>query len=260
MVLALIFAIDQTTINVVGGRKCWPIYLTLGNIPKKARRLHHLHSSVFIGYMPILNLEKHSTTVATRRRLKLDLYSECWKSIIESLGAKVLGGDAIVFRDPSGKYYSGYPRVAAFAVDYAEQAQLTTLKWMSCPHCFQERESWGVPGAVITHLRKYVDMKDAFEQGRAQDYELQDRYNVFWSLKTVVDIYDIFPLDPLHQLQKGVFEHLRNWLECYWRDEYGDAKAIKMMGEFNRRYISLLLASCLHVDLSKVSYSDSFSY
>lgn len=40
----------------MGGKEAWPVYLTIGNIPKDVRKRVSSHSSILIGYLPVTHL------------------------------------------------------------------------------------------------------------------------------------------------------------------------------------------------------------
>ncbi|KAF8594043.1 hypothetical protein BDV93DRAFT_459758 [Ceratobasidium sp. AG-I] len=75
-VVPIILASDKTHLTTqMGGKEAWPVYLTIGNIPKDVRKQVSSHSSILIGYLPVtrLSIFKDSTRGDEKKRL----FHEC---------------------------------------------------------------------------------------------------------------------------------------------------------------------------------------
>ena len=76
----------------------YPIYLTIGNIPKSTRRKPSHHAQLLIGYIPTTKLEG-MTNHAARRRAQANLYHSCMRTVLALItvygesGIPMKGGD-----------------------------------------------------------------------------------------------------------------------------------------------------------------------
>ncbi|KAJ3717338.1 hypothetical protein C8R42DRAFT_553249, partial [Lentinula raphanica] len=136
-VAPVILATDKTQLTQFSGSKsAYPVYLTIGNIPKELRRKPGSRACVLIAY---LSVDKLSKKGLSKTQIKLRNYQVFHKSmamILESLkvardpagpGVEMVGGDGAVRRV--------YPILAAYVCDYPEQCLVTCTKYGTCPKC-----------------------------------------------------------------------------------------------------------------------------
>ncbi|KAI5886302.1 uncharacterized protein SCHCODRAFT_02439323, partial [Schizophyllum commune H4-8] len=110
---SLIIASDKTQLtNFSGGKSAYPVYLTLGNLPKAIRRKPSMHACVLIAYLPVSKVSKGSLTPLIDAGLS---------------GIEMVGGDGYVRRV--------HPVLAAYVADYPEQCLVTCSKNGTCPKC-----------------------------------------------------------------------------------------------------------------------------
>ncbi|KAI0681907.1 hypothetical protein BC835DRAFT_1409663 [Cytidiella melzeri] len=157
--------------------------LTIDNISKGVRRSLSSHGTVWIGYLPVAELE--SAPKAKRSVLAHQLFHDCMHSLLEPLVAAGREGVDVA-----------YPIVAAYIVDNPEQCLITCCQENHCLKCLQlshqhALEGNKLPGFAEAGLR-------AIHPFRA---ELPH-----------CDIFACLTPDLLHQLHKGVFkDHTVKW-------------------------------------------------
>ncbi|KAL1711664.1 hypothetical protein EV715DRAFT_177417, partial [Schizophyllum commune] len=130
----LIVTSDKTQLtNFSGGISAYPVYLTLGNIPKAIRRKPGMHACVLIAYLPTSKVTSHTISVQEARNRQARLFHEVMRHVFGPLvdagraGIEMAGGDGVVRRV--------HPVLAAYVADYPEQCLVTCSKSGTCPKC-----------------------------------------------------------------------------------------------------------------------------
>ena len=186
---------------------CYPLYLTIGNIPKKIWRTYSQHAYVLVGYLPYLNAtgrEGNQTAFIEAKRM---LYHECMKTImkdledatlvyilsriipsmlwlLESLSrlsniylSPLLNHRGRLWKCSDGQTRNYYPVVAAFQVDYPESQMLTlTRQNNACPTCMARKIDFG--NLAKKHDARTPELATCL-YNRAKDIEES------WSVKNV---------------------------------------------------------------------------
>ncbi|KAI1784561.1 hypothetical protein LXA43DRAFT_976630 [Ganoderma leucocontextum] len=130
----VILATDKTQLTQFsGGKSAYPIYLTLGNLPKAVRRKSSLHPCVLLGYLSVDKVARDSLTHRELTARNQRLFHESMRIILEPLreaglnGVRMTGGD--------GAVHLVFPILAAYVADYPEQCLVTCTKYGTCPKC-----------------------------------------------------------------------------------------------------------------------------
>jgi hypothetical protein len=121
-------------------KNAYPIYLTIGNIPKEIRCKPSSRAYVLLGYLPTTKLET-VTNKAARRRLLANLYHSCMGKILEPL--QECGKTGINMVTADGQKHRNHPLFATFIGDYPEQVLTTCTRTGECPKCPTDRYSLG---------------------------------------------------------------------------------------------------------------------
>ncbi|KIL58542.1 hypothetical protein M378DRAFT_54821, partial [Amanita muscaria Koide BX008] len=95
-VVPILLSSDRTQVTVFGSKTAYPVYLTIGNLPKDIRRKPSCGGQVLLAYLPASKL-KHVACVASRRRMLANLFHFCLRKILEPL--ETAGTEGIVMRD-----------------------------------------------------------------------------------------------------------------------------------------------------------------
>jgi hypothetical protein len=96
----LIVSSDKTQLTLFRDKQAYPVYLTIGNIPKAIRRKPSLHAQLLMGYIPTAKLEGISNKSAQRRALA-NLFHSCMDAILGPIasygetGLPMMSGDGV---------------------------------------------------------------------------------------------------------------------------------------------------------------------
>ncbi|KAJ7790991.1 hypothetical protein B0H14DRAFT_3115482 [Mycena olivaceomarginata] len=112
----VIIATDKTQLTQFSsGRSAYPVYLTLGNIPKALRR------------------QTLAKCLVTSRNQKL--FHASMRMILQPLIAA--GNDGMDVEGGDGKTRRVYPILASYVADYPEQCLVACSKYGTCPKCLR---------------------------------------------------------------------------------------------------------------------------
>lgn len=219
----VILATDKTQLTQFSGNKCaYPVYLTLGNIPRAIRRKPSEHACILIGYLPVSKVDKQGLTKRERKARMQKLFHMTMRLILKPLvkagkeGVNVTGGDGCVRRV--------YPILASYVADYPEQCLVTCSKYGTCPKCQcpADKLEADAPADPRTPCRTKDIIRDAWAAGRTpanaeaicmeRDVSGTVR-DPFWADLPYADIHLSITPDVLHQLYQGVFKHIVSWCQ-----------------------------------------------
>lgn len=221
----VILATDKTQLTQFsGGKSAYPIYLTLGNIPKAIRRKPSLHPCVLLGYLSVDKVSRASLTRQEQRARTQRLFHESMRVILEPLvdagrtGIEMTGGDGAVRRV--------YPILAAYVADYPEQCLVACSKYGVCPKCRTPSDQLGMPTAGDVRTPEWTEriIEEAgthtmgsshvkFHQYCMENGVSGSVHRPFWSDLPHANIHDAITPDVLHQLYQGVLKHLVSWCQ-----------------------------------------------
>ncbi|KAJ7694865.1 hypothetical protein B0H17DRAFT_931310 [Mycena rosella] len=241
-IVPVIISTDKTQTTMFRNKAAYPVYMTLGNIPKDIRRKPSRQGYILIGYLPTTRLD-HITVAAARRRAVANLYHACMRKILGPLkdaglnGVEMASGDGVVRRC--------HPILAIFAGDYPEQALVAGIKTGQCPVCPVPLEELGeldfddmyeprdLP-TVLEALAKADGNATEFTQACAAA-GIKPIYHPFWEDLPFVNIYLSITPDVLHQLYQGVIKHVVAWVKEAFGPAEIDARCRRMPPNHNTR-------------------------
>jgi Plavaka transposase len=211
----------------------YPVYLTIGNIPKHIRRKPSRQGQVLLAYLPTSKLD-HITNKASRRRCMSNLFHYCMRSIIKPLekagreGINLVSGDGAVRRC--------YPILAAYVGDYPEQLLVSIVKSGNCPVCPAPREDIENWDNILEPRDTcgIIDALNSISQGATEftkacaDKGIKPVQCVFWKDLPFVNIYSSIMPDILHQLFQGILKHLIVWIRVACGDAEIDARCRRL--------------------------------
>jgi len=131
-IIPIIISSDKTLLTHFRDKMAYPIYLTIGNIPKDIRRKPSHHAQILIGYIPVTKLELISNKAARRRGLA-NLFHLCMGHVLASI--RSCGETGTMMMSGDGVWRRCHPILAIFVGDYPEQALVTCTYNGQCPKC-----------------------------------------------------------------------------------------------------------------------------
>ncbi|KAG2071645.1 hypothetical protein BDR04DRAFT_1128078 [Suillus decipiens] len=189
-IVPVIISTDKTQVTVFRNKTAYPVYLTIGNIPKEIRR-------------------KPSAA---------NLYHACMSRILSPL--EKAGLDGLVMQSGDGVSRHCHPLFACFVGDYPEQLLATGIKTTECPKCDippDELESSTTP-FEIRNFDAVLEALTTIDVGALEFVQACRKAGIkpivhpFWEKLPYINIFQAVTPDVLHQLYQGLVKHLLNWL------------------------------------------------
>ncbi|KAN0130983.1 hypothetical protein V8E53_011116 [Lactarius tabidus] len=215
-VIPVIISSDKTQLTLFRGKTAYPVYLTIGNIPKAIRRKPSRHAQILVAYIPTTKLEG-ITNKSGRRRALANLYHSCMKLIMSPITA--YGETGIPMMSGDGIWRRCHPIYAIFVGDYPEQTLVTCTHNNQCPKCVVPYDQLGSYNTFLP--RNYDEARDAhlLSDGDAHAFHSachkagqKPVFHPFWESLPLTNIFISIAPDILHQLLQGVFKTLVGWL------------------------------------------------
>src|ERR1700677_1189623 len=160
----VIVATDKTQLTqFTGGKSAYPIYLTLGNLPKAICRKPSHHACVLIGYLSVDKIQRYKLTNKEHRARNQRLFHESMRLILAPLmdagrtGVEMTGGD--------GAVCNIYPILASYVADYPEQCLVSCSKYGTCPKCQCPADKLQDPTPFAARTQQWT--LDVIEQAKA---------------------------------------------------------------------------------------------
>ncbi|KAG2158664.1 uncharacterized protein EDB93DRAFT_1237945 [Suillus bovinus] len=218
-IIPIIISTDKTQVTMFHNKSTYPVYLTIGNIPKEICCKPSRGAHILLAYLPTTRLE-HITNKASRRRSIANLYHACLSRVLALL--QHAGLEGINMRTGDGALCHCHPLFASFVGDYPEQLLATGIKFGDCPKCDVEKDDTE-SNTVQLHLRKIGEVLDALaalDQGNLAFVRtcaavgIKPVIHPFWEKLPFANIFQSVTPDVLHQLYQGLVKHILAWLEA----------------------------------------------
>ncbi|TFK85635.1 hypothetical protein K466DRAFT_601004 [Polyporus arcularius HHB13444] len=229
-IIPIIVSSDKTQLTLFGNKTAYPVYLTIGNLPKDVRRKPGRRGQILLAYLPTSRLE-HITNKAARRRVLANLFHKCMSTILKPLVHAGINGISIVSGD--GATRRGHPIFAVYIGDYPEQLLVTCCKNGTCPKCDIPRDDVGNTTNTRRNLRDLKKVLNALGEAdnsatafskACREAGIKPVRHPFWVDLPYVDIFRSITPDILHQLYQGMVKHLLAWLKAAYGAEELDAR------------------------------------
>ncbi|KAI0343815.1 hypothetical protein BDW22DRAFT_1477302 [Trametopsis cervina] len=232
-IVPIILTSDKTQVTLFRGKTAYPVYLTIGNIPKEIRRKPSRQAHILLAYLPTTRLE-HVTNKAARRRMVTNVYHTAMRHILSPLknaglaGVPMASGDGVLRRT--------HPILAAHGGDYLENFLVVGCKMGECPRCTVPTGELGsihteYPlrnlGKVLDALRKFDSAPLEFPQA-CQEAGIKQIPHPYWEELPYCNIFTAIPPDILHQLYQGLVKHLISWIISVFDNNEIDARCRRL--------------------------------
>ncbi|KAJ7856057.1 hypothetical protein B0H14DRAFT_3085330 [Mycena olivaceomarginata] len=238
-IIPIIISSDKTQLTVFGNKTAYPVYMTIGNIPKEIRRKPSRRGYVLLGYLPTSRM-KNIKNKSARRRILGNVFHACMAHILAPL--KEAGKTGIPMTSGDGVTRRGHPIYATFVGDYPEQVLVTAVKTGECPTCEVPRNELGEDTDFpLRDLEAILTALDALDEGptiyaqACADAGIKPIYHPFWEGLPYTNIYRAISPDILHQLYQGVIKHLIAWVTACSGEAEVDARCRRLPPNHNIR-------------------------
>ena len=194
----------------------YPVYLTIGNIPKDIRRKPSRRAQILIGYIPTTSFPG-ITNKSAQIRAQANLFHACMEMALAPI--QKYGERGIPMMTADGVWRRCHPIFAVFIGDHPEQALVTCTYQGRCPKCQVSRDQTGEYGEFP--LRIHTDAVDIYHLADDDVYKfhkackaagIKPVYHPFWQSLPFADVYQSITPDVLHQLLQGIVRHIVTWL------------------------------------------------
>ena len=217
-IIPILISSDKTRVVAFGSKTAYPVYLTIGNIPKELRRKPSRRTHILLGYLPTTPL-RHVSSTASRRRMLANLFHHCLGQMLKPLQSLIKTGP-IEMSSGDGIVRRAFPIFACFVGDYPEQVLVSGCKTGDCPRCPARFKELGELKEDYEYrdLAKILEALATFEQDPAgygaacSKAGIKPIVHPFWRTLPHSDIYLGITPDILHQLYQGVMKHLVSWI------------------------------------------------
>ncbi|KAH9941883.1 uncharacterized protein BXZ73DRAFT_41443 [Epithele typhae] len=249
-VIPVIISSDKTQLTQFGSKVAYPVYLTIGNLPKHIRCKPSRQGQILLAYLPATRMQ-HVSNKASRRRVLANLFHTCLSHALAPLRAA--GADGIPIMSGDGVTRRGHPLLACYVGDYPEQVLVTGCKTGECPKCPIPASTLGdehIPSPPLRNLPHVLNALATIEQDprgyskACSDAGIKPLYHPFWESLPHANIYMSITPDVLHQLHQGVLKHLIAWLKDAFGTEELDARCQRLPPNHNARHFGKGI-SCL---------------
>jgi hypothetical protein len=140
-IVPIIISSDKTQITLFRNKSAYPVYLTIGNLPKEIRRKPSQQGQILLAYLPTDRLE-HITNKASRHRTVTNLFHAGMTQLLEPL--RSAGRDGVKLKSGDGVWRRCHPILASYVGDYPEQVLVTCAYYGDCASCDTEKHELGV--------------------------------------------------------------------------------------------------------------------
>lgn len=219
----LIIATDKTQLmQFSGGKQAYPVYITLGNIPRELRCKPSEQACVLLAYFPVNKIDKEGLATRELSGRHARLFHDCMRHLLHPLEAA--GKEGVDMTSADGCTRHVYPILASYVADFPEQCLVACSKYGTCPKCRipateLHASSAGLPRtqdwtlSVMRDAQRDTDQELHYFKACMRQEVSGYVYRPFWDGLPYTNIHLSITPDVLHQLYQGVLKHVISWVE-----------------------------------------------
>ncbi|KAF8596730.1 hypothetical protein BDV93DRAFT_405243, partial [Ceratobasidium sp. AG-I] len=139
-VVPIILSSDATQLtNFSGGKSAWPVYVTIGNIPKSIRAKISSYSTLLLAYLPVAKLQCFPA------KERGDQVSRLFHASMTEILAPLItaGRDGVEMNCGDGFVRHCFPILAAYIADNPEQTLIAGCQKNLCHRCIVKHDQRG---------------------------------------------------------------------------------------------------------------------
>ena len=219
-IIPIIISTDKTQLTLFRGKLAYPVYITIGNLPKDIRRKPSMQGQILLAYLPVTKL-KHVKNNKARRRLQANLFHAGLRFLLQPTAEPAV--DGVSMRCGDGHVRRCHPIFAIHVGDYPEQCEVTCVKSRQCPTCdvdVDQLGDWHPEWLANPSLYNLEDVLDAIDSFGHKDWKkfceaagIRPVYRPYWAKLPYADPFLSICPDILHQIYQGLIKHLLEWLK-----------------------------------------------
>ncbi|KAG1884783.1 hypothetical protein F4604DRAFT_1977115 [Suillus subluteus] len=191
----VIITTDKTQLMQYSGNKtAYPVYMTLGNLPRSLRRGPSQHACVLVAYLSVSKSVGQELTKKHKSAHIQQIFHDSMHFILEPLKEAGKHGIEVVFGD--GYVRRVYPILTCYVADYPEQCLVMCAKYGTCPKCMASENDLGKSEAS---RRRAHNFQDRCKQHLISGAVTQP----FWDGFPLCNTHLSITPDILHQLYQG---------------------------------------------------------
>ncbi|KAI0083523.1 hypothetical protein BDY19DRAFT_900159 [Irpex rosettiformis] len=238
-IIPVIISSDKTQLTLFRNKSAYPVYITIGNLPKAIRRKGSRHGQILLGYLPAEHFD-HITNKAERRRAVSLIFHACMDIILKPLQDAGING--ILLASGDGVVRRCHPIFSNYIADYPEQVLVTLTSHGECPTCPIPTDELHL-GKVLPprELQPILDALRIADKNLTHFIEACKGVGIkaiphpFWEKLPYANIYRSITPDILHQLYQGLVKHLLEWLMDIFGAAELDARCQRLPENHNVR-------------------------
>ena len=251
-IIPLLLASDKTMLSQHHGDvSAWPVYLTIGNLDNETRRKQDVPGSILFGIIPVgtgnakAEVYHRSLKTMLERRVSFNNLPAAESNAYMRIALEEASQIGLEIECADGQTRLCFPIIAGFMADYEEQTIITGIASTTCPICTvpprhrQDLCQWPQwPPRTHEYTQKLIarqrdaGLPKATQTSRQESNTINikrrdlwidwvhDVENFAWS-HPYVNIHAAMMVDILHQLLKGVFMHLHQWVQALLKSRKG---------------------------------------
>ncbi|KAG1877205.1 hypothetical protein F4604DRAFT_1880467 [Suillus subluteus] len=232
-IIPIILSSDKTQVTVFRNKTAYPVYMTIGNIPKDIRWKPSRHAHILLAYLPTTHLE-HIKNRASQCCTITNLFHVCMRHILEPL--KSAGEDGLHMHSGDGVTCRG-------------------MMTGECPKCDIPNSELGSKDALfeprdLESILAALNLADEDPIGfaeRCAELRINPIQHPFWQGLPKSNIFHAITPDVLHQLYQGLVKHMITWIKLAFGETEIDACCRQLPPNDNIRIFNKGISSLVRI-------------